>query len=283
MQTLVHLHESDAFGRLERAERGPHPALRGIVHRYCGFEHRGTGVARRREVAQDQVTIILGFGPPLSVSGPGFGTSKLASFLAPLCDSYAITEEQGELHGIQVDFSPLGAFMLLGMPMSWLADQIVVPFEDVLGDPGRLLVERLAAGASWERRFELLDEWIGRRIIDAAQPAPDVVRAWSRLRDTGGTVPIGALSAELGCSRRHLAARFQEQVGASPKTAARLLRFQRAVSLLSRDDGSRFAEIAQACGYYDQPHLNRDFRELGGCAPGEFVASVLPEGIGVAA
>jgi transcriptional regulator GlxA family with amidase domain len=78
-------------------------------------------------------------------------------------------------------------------------------------------------------------------------------------------------------------ARFREQIGPSPKTAARLVRFQRAVALLGCDDGQRFAEIAQECGYYDQAHLNREFRELAGATPGAFVARLLPDGLGVAA
>jgi AraC-like DNA-binding protein len=274
-------HESEA-GRFERVECTPHPRLGGVAHRYCGYVHAGNGQSvRRREVAQDQVTLILGFGPPLGVGGPGIETTEQHSFVTALDDSYAVIEHDA-LHGIQVDLSPLGAHMLLGVAMHELSG-LLVPLEDVLGYEARELVERLHSAPGWEARFALLDRYIRARVEHARPPSPDVARAWQRLAETGGRVRIGELAGELGCSRRHLAARFAEQIGPPPKVAARLLRFQSAVRRLGRDDGARFAEIAQDCGYYDQAHLNRDFRELGGTTPGDFVAKLLPEGFGVAA
>src|SRR5262249_32611765 len=98
-----------------------------------------------------------------------------------------------------------------------------------------------------------------------------------------GRAEIGALASDLGYSRRRLSARFSEEFGVPPKTFARILRFERAAALLSRDDGTRFAEIAQDCGYYDQAHLNRDFREFAGTPPGSCVGRLLPDGGGVSA
>jgi AraC-like DNA-binding protein len=281
VESRVIRHQSD-LGRFERVERTPDPRLRGIVHRYCGYAHAATGQrVRRREVAQDKVTLILGFGPPLGLGGPGVEMADQHCFVTALSDSYAVTEHDG-LHGIQIDLSPLGAHMLFGVAMHELSG-LFVPFEDVLGRDGCELVSRLYEAPGWDARFALLDRYIGARIEQARPPSPDVARAWQRLTETRGTLRIADLTRELGCSRRHLAARFAEQIGAPPKVAARLLRFQSAVSRLGHDDGRRFAEIAQDCGYYDQAHLNRDFRELGGTTPGEFVAKLLPAGFGVGA
>jgi len=162
---------------MEHAERAPPAAMRGILHRYCGYRRDGTGRARRLEVAQDKVTLILGFGPPLRVGGPTCPAADEHSFVAALHDSYAVTEDYGTLHGIQVDVSPLGAHMLLGVAMHELSAQLVVSLEDVLGREGRELVERLEELDAWETRFALLDAFVERRLERSRRPSPDVVWA----------------------------------------------------------------------------------------------------------
>jgi hypothetical protein len=126
-------HDSAALGRLEQAERAPHPLLAGIVRRYCGYDHDCTGATRRREVAQDEVTIILSLGPLLRVGGPDHPPGRYGSFVAALTDTYAITEHDGRLSGIEIDLSPLGAHMLFGVAMHELSSKLVLPLDDVLG------------------------------------------------------------------------------------------------------------------------------------------------------
>ena len=77
-----------------------------------------------------------------------------------------------------------------------------------------------------------------------------------------------ALAAEVGWSRRHLAARCRDELGLPPKALARLIRVEHAAGLVRA--GEPLADVAYGSGYADQPHFNREFRELVGCAPGQF-------------
>ena len=85
--------------------------------------------------------------------------------------------------------------------------------------------------------------------------------------------PIGRIYDQLGRSRRHLAARFREQVGLPPKTVARIMRFNRAISTLRGE--AALAEVAFECGYYDLAHLTRDFREFAGTSPAAFLRQTI--------
>nr|WP_260407814.1 helix-turn-helix domain-containing protein [Planomonospora venezuelensis] len=146
----------------------------------------------------------------------------------------------------------------------------VVPLEDALGPWAGAAVERLAEATGRSARLALLDALLTRRIQAAPAPDPRIVRAWERLSATRGRVPIAALAGELGWSHRHLAARFRDQIGMTPKSVARVLRFEHAVARLRA--GRPPADTAAACGYYDQAHMNRDFRAMAGVTPRGLVA-----------
>ena len=61
------------------------------------------------------------------------------------------------------------------------------------------------------------------------------------------------------------------------------MRFDRVISRLHAEGGSALADIALDCGYSDQPHLNRDFRQFAGVSPTRYLAQLMPDGGGVAA
>ncbi|MDX6689220.1 MAG: hypothetical protein QOG15_677 [Solirubrobacteraceae bacterium] len=84
--------------------------------------------------------------------------------------------------------------------------------------------------------------------------------AWSLPEAAHGDVAVQRLAEGVGWSRRHLASCFKADIGMSPKTAARILRFEQVTALLRTGAAASLADAAYDCGYADQAHLNRDFR-----------------------
>ena len=59
--------------------------------------------------------------------------------------------------------------------------------------------------------------------------------------------------------------------------AARVVRFERARTMLEAVPSYvSTAHVAAACGYYDQAHLNREWRDLAGCTPTTWLDEELP-------
>lgn len=118
----------------------------------------------------------------------------------------------------------------------------------------------------------MLDEVLTAWLQPEKMPDATAARGWQRLQAAAGRTTIGGLAAEIGVSRRHLEAGFAREIGLTPKTVARIARFQDAVQVLAAPSGT-FAAAA-ACGYADQPHFNREIRALAGITPTELRALV---------
>jgi AraC-like DNA-binding protein len=73
-----------------------------------------------------------------------------------------------------------------------------------------------------------------------------------------------------GLSQRRLIELFTAAVGLTPKRFGRIRRFQRATAL-ARKAALDWTRIAHECGYYDQAHLIRDFRELAEVTPSDLL------------
>jgi AraC-like DNA-binding protein len=115
------------------------------------------------------------------------------------------------------------------------------------------------------------------RLEIGPRPSPEVAWAWRRLLDSGGAIPIGRLAAEVGWSHKHLITQFRQQVGLRPKTAARLVRFDRVWRRLDQSGGRpEWADLAHDAGYADQAHLIREFRRFTGMTPTQFQAQTPP-------
>ena len=282
-ETQLIRHDS-AAGEWELARREPHPLLRPYVAGYCGYVERRVSFSRRLEVPGRIAVAIINLGPSYRVLGPGnrSGPADYGSFAAGLTDRHVIVEAVAPAHGLQVDFTPIGAYLFFGMPMRELTNRTLA-LEDVLGPEAGRIAAQVEDTPGWPARFDAVDAFIMRRIAAARASSPVVASAWQRLARSAGRLRIDTLADDAGWSRKHLAARFHEEVGLPPKTMARILRFNAVRERLASDGGARLAEVAHASGYYDQAHFNRDFREFAGMTPGEYLARQLPDGAGTLA
>jgi AraC-like DNA-binding protein len=270
--------QTDPGGAWEMFRSPVASPLRGLVREYIGFREESAKPLARRETPSEVVTLIVNFGVPLDVAAVGDeGDSYAGSFLARICGTPAIVSFAGVSAGVQIDMSPLGAHMLLDLPMDELPDP-VVDLADVMGTEGA----RLAAMDGWEARFDYLDELFLARFAAARPPQPSVEWAWGSLLDSGGCVPISRLTDRLGCSPNHLIRGFRDQVGVTPKQAGRIIRFSRASGALRSAAPPALADLAASCGYHDQSHMTRDFRRLAGTTPSAYARARHPDFLGVA-
>ncbi|MGI8593133.1 MAG: helix-turn-helix transcriptional regulator [Solirubrobacteraceae bacterium] len=242
-------------------ELEPDPALHGVILRAADFHERGAPL-RRSEAPLLGVVLLVSLGPDIEVAG-----ERIGSFAAGLWDRPVTTGHFGEQAGYQLYLDLLGARRLLGVPLGELANRLV-RLDDLLGRFADELAERLAEAPDAAARHAVAQKLLAGRLSEDQTGSPQIRRVLGRLRASHGAARVEALADEVGWSRRHLSARFRAEVGLAPKAVARLARVEYAARLLR--GGRPLADVAYAGGYADQPHFNRDFRELVGCPPGAF-------------
>jgi AraC-like DNA-binding protein len=164
---------------------------------------------------------------------------------------------------VGVRFHPGAAAVALGVPPSELRDAHV-PFDAIDARLASLLDARLAPAQSSAEALTTLGALLAERCVELERPDALVRAVVAALAH--GRIRVSGLAEAAGISERQLQRRFRAAVGYGPKTLQRVLRFQRAVSVLARGAGD-LPWLAASAGYADQAHLTREFRELSGMTP----------------
>ena len=110
----------------------------------------------------------------------------------------------------------------------------------------------------------------------APQQTPAVERARVYLQDRATqSVTLPEVGAVAGVTISHLVRSFSRSVGLPPKSYHAQVRLARARRLLA--EGKSATWVAYECGFADQSHLSRRFKECHGVTPGAFQAQYRAE------
>ena len=167
-----------------------------------------------------------------------------------------------------VHFKAGGAFPFLNTEASELTNAHA-NLADLWGESGLELRERLCTAATPRQRFRLMESALTRRLIRHTKDQAPINVA---LKMFANGALVRAVSRELGFSQRRFIQIFSSHVGLTPKIFCRILRFQRARVSAERVKAPDWAELAVACGYFDQSHLIKDFKEFSGSTPNIYSA-----------
>lgn len=88
-----------------------------------------------------------------------------------------------------------------------------------------------------------------------------------------GNINFGELTKRFQLSQRRIEQKFIEGVGICPKHFSRIVRFQSIFQVVGQMKRINFTNIVYECGYYDQAHFIRNFKEFTGLTPRKFFTS----------
>src|SRR5919199_1701015 len=256
----------DAVGG-EYVSRVPRPPLDGLIDDLYYLEG-APPYARLTLPPMPAALLIVNLGAPFRIrAGADIETAEYADGCVVTMPTRAL--EFGyplPTRSVGVHVKPWGLAPFLPMPAAELCDRPVT-VEQVWGRPTIAeLRDRLATAAGPHEMLTLLEDQLLRRVRETA--GLRLVRHTSSvIAAATGAVAIGDLSMAAGVSSTHLARRFKEVVGITPKRLARTYRFTATVLAIDPAGPVDWAELAARAGYYDPAHFGHDFRTFTGLTP----------------
>lgn len=216
------------------------------------------------------VELILNFGAEFSQHCDGRLKLQPRSFLVGQMTGPILISTTGVVQSLGIRFHPGGTLPFLRVPLQELTDQVVE-----LGSLSSRLERDLMAASSGSPllsgKIAAMENLLTTQLTGCRHESWLLSLA-ARIVGSGGLVSVDTLATDAGISSRQLERRFLREVGVGPKLLGRILRFQQVFRAVERSDAA-WASVAVECGYYDQAHLIRDFKEFARQTPSVLFAN----------
>lgn len=167
---------------------------------------------------------------------------------------------------VRVGFHPGGLYRLMGVSMAEMIDGHY-DAADVFGNEIREVNERLQETQGFNAIKEVVEHFLLQKVMTLRKVLP-FDKAMLELMRLNGNVSMEKM-ASLSClSLRQFERVSKDRIGIPPKLFARLIRFSKAYRMRENFPLLSWSFIAHECGYFDQMHFIRDFKQFAGVAPG---------------
>jgi AraC-like DNA-binding protein len=170
---------------------------------------------------------------------------------------------------IGIRFRPGAAGMFFPIPAHELHNTDIALSELYPGEAARLL-DQVCSAAGEHAQFLVVEEYLNRKLAKAAPVHPAVEYAVEQLSRDGLVKAVRRIQLNTGFSHTRFIQLFREHVGLTPKLFCRVRRFRTVLNRIEQGLPVSWAGLAADCGYFDQAHLNHDFRAFAGITPVEF-------------
>ncbi len=153
------------------------------------------------------------------------------------------------------------------LPKDITMEMIVNDDIEIDGDIfGKNLTEKIALAKTMSERIEIFkkayeDMVLGRNSLSDKEKINEYLV--NRIGRTKGMITMRQLEDETNYSACYLRRIFKSFHGISPKHFAQYIRFQNLLMQADKE-GVRYEQVALDCGYYDEPHMMKEFKKYSG-------------------
>ncbi|HQT92581.1 MAG TPA: helix-turn-helix domain-containing protein [Candidatus Kryptobacter bacterium] len=169
-----------------------------------------------------------------------------------------------------VRFKLGGIYPFLRMPVHTFANDFF-ELDLLMGNEYKELEERLFDAASDDARIAIMERYLLKKLSAGDLRDYDFVDTGLKFLIREPTPDIKLLAERSNASYKTLERKFERVIGLTPSEVLKIRRFNNAVLLMYSCNYGSLTEIAYDCGYFDQSHFIREFKQLTAFTPREFL------------
>ncbi|MBN1907116.1 MAG: helix-turn-helix domain-containing protein [Deltaproteobacteria bacterium] len=183
-----------------------------------------------------------------------------------------IHNSQNNLFGVR--FKPGMAGSLFRSPLKEMTDQIFT-----INKIGKVktdeIADHLANETCLDNKISFLGSVIEKSLSDLPLLEREIQYGIHAIELSKGMINIQKITSRIGWSRQHFTRMFLNHIGLTPKFFSQVIRINRLIKIYrDKKRCHSLSDLAQIGGYFDQSHMNNEFRKITGITPQKFLKNV---------
>jgi hypothetical protein len=251
----------------------PHYDLESIVKFYWTLEVPFDSKNQKQKIVPDGcIEMTFNFGDKIKryISENDYILHPNAMIMGQRTKSYYILPV-GNVDTFAICFYPIGFTSFVKTPLEKLVDK-ETPIAELFGQAeADQLEQQMIQANNTLKRIDIINAFFLKKLNEKNTISNVVKSTVDVLLKTNGATPINVILKDDISKRRQLERHFKRQIGISPKQLGRAIRLQTTLKLLLNKKSETLTEIAYESDYFDQNHFIKDFKELVGVTPKEFL------------
>lgn len=251
----------------------PTPPLAPYISHYWLLESDpGDGRIGERVIPTGHIELMFHYRRPfITHDSHGKIRYQPSSMVSGLTSQWFEAVTQGDSGVLAVAFFPFSACRFFRFPLSEIEEKSIA-LNDLFIHEIHQLEEQLGFADSHNQRLAIIERFLLAKLLP--EPGDDyklIRQTIQRIKQHRAQISVTALASEMAITPRSLERKFASLIGKSPKQYLRIARFQETIRELGKNPEKALTQQAYMNGYFDQAHFIKDFRELAGYTPAEFL------------
>lgn len=169
-----------------------------------------------------------------------------------------------------ISFKKGKAYPFFPLPMNEISD-CVADADLLWGDLFSALRLRLLEQHEASKKFRIVENFLLENFQKKLQLNLCVEFAVNKIIENPTEINLGKLTEKIGYSQKHFISMFKKEVGLTPKSYLKIMRFQKALIEIENSASVDWTQISGKCGFYDQAHFIADFKKFSGFTPVQYL------------